>query len=128
MPRPSTATTRSGVPSATRHGRPSISSVPTAGSVTARLNAAKGDWDVAIVDSGSGRVVAGSAYRGTDELASGLRRHGHPNVLTVDDEQELVETIASVAKPGDLVVGLGAGTITDWMNALPNKLAQGGRA
>ena len=61
-----------------------------------------------------------------DELASGLRRHGHPNVLTVDDEQGLVETIASVAKPGDLVVGLGAGTITDWMNALPNKLAQRG--
>ena len=47
-----------------------------------------------------------------DELASGLRRHGHPHVLTVDDEQALVETIASVAKPGDVVVGLGAGTIT----------------
>jgi UDP-N-acetylmuramate--alanine ligase len=56
-----------------------------------------------------------------------LRRHGHPNVLTVDDEQGLVETIASVVKPGDLVVGLGAGTITDWINALPHKLAQGGR-
>ena len=59
-----------------------------------------------------------------DELASGLRRHGHPHVLTVDDEQALVETIASVAKPGDVVVGLGAGTITDWMNALPKKLEQ----
>jgi len=64
-----------------------------------------------------------------DELASGLRRHGHPHVLTVDDEEGLVETIASVAKSGDLVVGLGAGTITDWMNALPRKLEQhGGRA
>jgi UDP-N-acetylmuramate--alanine ligase len=59
-----------------------------------------------------------------DELASGLRRHGHPNVLTIDDEETLVETIASVAKPGDIVVGLGAGTITDWMNALPKKLEQ----
>ena len=59
-----------------------------------------------------------------DELASGLRRHGHPNVLTVDDEAALVETIASVAKPGDVVVGLGAGTITDWINALPKNLAQ----
>jgi UDP-N-acetylmuramate--alanine ligase len=59
-----------------------------------------------------------------DELASGLRRHGHPHVLTVDDDQALVETIASVAKPGDVVVGLGAGTITDWINALPNNLAQ----
>ena len=57
-----------------------------------------------------------------DELASGLRRHGHPHVLTVDDEDHLVETVASVAKKGDLVVGLGAGTITDWMNALPRRL------
>ena len=59
-----------------------------------------------------------------DELASGLRRHGHPHVLTVDDDQALVETIASVAKRGDVVVGLGAGTITDWINALPKNLAQ----
>ena len=59
-----------------------------------------------------------------DELASGLRRHGHPHVLTVDDEEALVETIASVTKPGDIVVGLGAGTITDWMNALPKKLEE----
>jgi UDP-N-acetylmuramate--alanine ligase len=64
-----------------------------------------------------------------DELAAGLRRHGHANVLTVDDEAALIETIASLAKSGDLVVGLGAGTITDWINALPKKLhEQGGRA
>ena len=59
-----------------------------------------------------------------DELASALRRHGHPNVLTVDDEEGLVETIASVAEPDDIVIGLGAGTITDWINALPKKLEQ----
>jgi UDP-N-acetylmuramate--alanine ligase len=63
-----------------------------------------------------------------DELASGLRRHGHANVLTVDDEETLVETVASVAKAGDLVVGLGAGTITDWINALPARLENRGRA
>jgi UDP-N-acetylmuramate--alanine ligase len=57
-----------------------------------------------------------------DELASGLRRHGHPHVLTVDDADALVQTIASVAKRGDVVVGLGAGTITDWINALPRNL------
>jgi UDP-N-acetylmuramate--alanine ligase len=59
-----------------------------------------------------------------DEFASGLLRHGHPNVLTVDDEDALVETIASAAKSGDIIVGLGAGTITDWINALPKRLAQ----
>jgi UDP-N-acetylmuramate--alanine ligase len=63
-----------------------------------------------------------------DELASGLRRHGHPYVLTVDDEEALVETVAAVAKTGDLVVGLGAGTITDWINALPERLESRGRA
>jgi UDP-N-acetylmuramate--alanine ligase len=61
-----------------------------------------------------------------DELAASLRRHGHPHVLTVDDEDGLVEAILSVAKPGDLFVGLGAGTITDWINALPTKLEQRG--
>ena len=65
-----------------------------------------------------------SIFRDRDELASGLRRHGHPNVFTIDDEETLVETIASVAKSGDLVVGLGAGTITDWINALPKTLEQ----
>jgi len=63
-----------------------------------------------------------------DELAASLRRHGHPQVMTVDDEQGLVETIASIAKSGDLVVGLGAGTITDWINALPSRLAGQGRS
>jgi UDP-N-acetylmuramate--alanine ligase len=57
-----------------------------------------------------------------------LRRHGHPYVLTVDGEDTLVETVASVAKKGDLVVGLGAGTITDWMNALPKRLETRSRA
>jgi UDP-N-acetylmuramate--alanine ligase len=61
-----------------------------------------------------------------DELAAGLRRHGHPHVLVVDDEESLTATVASVAKDGDLVVGLGAGTITDWINALPAQLEQHG--
>lgn len=63
-----------------------------------------------------------------DELAAGLRRHGHPHVLLVDDEESLAATIASVVEKGDLVVGLGAGTITDWINALPGRLAAEGDA
>jgi len=63
-----------------------------------------------------------------DELASGLRRHGHPHVLTVDDEESLTATVATIAKEGDLVVGLGAGTITDWINALPSRLESHGGA
>ncbi len=64
-----------------------------------------------------------------DEFVLSLRRHGHPNVMTVDDEESLAEAVAATAKSGDLVVGLGAGTITDWINALPNRLkANEGRA
>jgi UDP-N-acetylmuramate--alanine ligase len=44
----------------------------------------------------------------------------------VDGAEALVGTVASVAKDGDLVVGLGAGTITDWINALPAELAKHG--
>ena len=58
-----------------------------------------------------------------DELVSGLRRHGHPNVLTIEGEEDLAATVASLARSGDLVVGLGAGTITDWINALPARLS-----
>jgi UDP-N-acetylmuramate--alanine ligase len=57
-----------------------------------------------------------------DELVLGLRRHGHPNVLTIEGEEDLAATVASLAREGDLVVGLGAGTITDWINALPARL------
>ncbi len=57
-----------------------------------------------------------------DEFVLSLRRHGHANVMTVDDEESLAEAVAAIAKSDDLVVGLGAGTITDWINALPNRL------
>jgi hypothetical protein len=50
--------------------------MPVAGWVTARLTAASGDWDLAIIDSADGRVVAGSASRGAGEVASGLAIQG----------------------------------------------------
>ena len=84
------------------------------------------DADIAIVTPiySAGEVPITGIDR--DELASGLRRHGHPQVLTIDDEESLVDTLASVAQPGDLIVGLGAGTITDWINALPMRLSKKG--
>jgi hypothetical protein len=50
--------------------------MPDAGHVTARLGAASGDWDLAIINAADGRVVAGSAYSGSDEVASGLAIKG----------------------------------------------------
>ena len=55
--------------------------MPTAGWVTAELTAAGGDWDVAVIDTADNRVVAGSASRGADEVASGLAIKGSELVV-----------------------------------------------
>jgi Zinc carboxypeptidase len=55
--------------------------MPTAGAVTARLTAASGDWDVAVFEAGNGQVVAGSAYRGAREIASGFAVAGERLVV-----------------------------------------------
>jgi UDP-N-acetylmuramate--alanine ligase len=65
-----------------------------------------------------------------DALAEGLRAHGHRKVLSLPDAAALPKLVLEVAKPGDLVVCLGAGNITNWAYALPEqlqKLAEGVR-
>jgi hypothetical protein len=46
------------------------------GSVTARLDGGAGDWDVAVFDAVSGRLVAGSSYGGSVEVAEGFVTRG----------------------------------------------------
>ncbi|GER06803.1 UDP-N-acetylmuramate--L-alanine ligase [Iodidimonas muriae] len=58
-----------------------------------------------------------------DDLARGLKAHGHRSVTLIDDEAALAQAVASVAEPGDLVVCLGAGSITRWAHNLPQSLA-----
>lgn len=57
-----------------------------------------------------------------DDLVKGLVAHGHRQALAVPGEKELIALVKSEAKPGDLVVCLGAGTISAWANALPEHL------
>jgi UDP-N-acetylmuramate--alanine ligase len=57
-----------------------------------------------------------------DSLAEGLRAHGHRQVLTLDKPDDLAGLVRRHAKSGDLVVCLGAGSITQWANALPGQL------
>ncbi|MGD9867696.1 MAG: UDP-N-acetylmuramate--L-alanine ligase [Hyphomicrobiales bacterium] len=61
-------------------------------------------------------------------LAEGLRRQNHADIFTNDGANALAPLIADIAGPGDFVVGLGAGTITEWMQALPAQLGNGGKA
>ncbi|MBX3496759.1 MAG: UDP-N-acetylmuramate--L-alanine ligase [Parvibaculum sp.] len=58
-----------------------------------------------------------------DALVEGLRARGHRNVTALESPEALPALIAGIAKPGDLVVCLGAGSITTWANALPEALA-----
>ena len=57
-----------------------------------------------------------------DALASGLIARGHRSAGIIDGEADLAGTIAGVAQEGDIVVCLGAGTISQWANALPDAL------
>jgi UDP-N-acetylmuramate--alanine ligase len=57
-----------------------------------------------------------------DALVAGLTRWGHRHVLALDEAMALPAIIARDAKPGDVVVLLGAGDITAWAYALPAQL------
>ncbi len=58
-----------------------------------------------------------------DALVAGLRDHGHRSVVALDDPDDLAAIVHEAAGPGDLVVCLGAGTVTNWAQALPEALA-----
>ncbi len=58
-----------------------------------------------------------------DALVKGLKEHGHPSVLALGRPEDLASLIRPLAKPGDYVVFLGAGNITQWAYALPAELA-----
>ncbi|MBG1231954.1 UDP-N-acetylmuramate--L-alanine ligase [Aestuariivirga litoralis] len=58
-----------------------------------------------------------------DSLAEGLRSHGHRAVNKIDNPDQLAPLVRGMVKPGDIVVCLGAGTITQWAYALPGQLA-----
>jgi UDP-N-acetylmuramate--alanine ligase len=59
-----------------------------------------------------------------DDLVRGLTRHGHRHAVAVTGEDDLEALVRAEAKPGDIVVCLGAGTISAWANALPGRLAK----
>ncbi|MCC9620245.1 UDP-N-acetylmuramate--L-alanine ligase [Thalassospira sp. MA62] len=57
-----------------------------------------------------------------DALVEGLRNRGHRHVSALEGPDKLAEVIKDAAAPGDLVVCLGAGSISAWANALPAQL------
>jgi UDP-N-acetylmuramate--alanine ligase len=53
-----------------------------------------------------------------DDLVAGLIRTGHRHARAVHDEADLARLVREQARPGDIVVCLGAGTISAWANGL----------
>ncbi|WP_438960908.1 UDP-N-acetylmuramate--L-alanine ligase [Nereida sp.] len=57
-----------------------------------------------------------------DDLVAGLIRHGHRHARAVVGEDDLLRLVREQAVAGDMVVCLGAGTISAWANGLPAKM------
>ncbi len=57
-----------------------------------------------------------------DDLIAGLVRHGHKNAHAVRNDDDLLSLVRQHARAGDIVVCLGAGTISAWANALPARM------
>ncbi|MEO0989381.1 MAG: UDP-N-acetylmuramate--L-alanine ligase, partial [Pseudomonadota bacterium] len=53
-----------------------------------------------------------------DDLVAGLARHGHRDARAVESEQDFQAFVVENARPGDMVICLGAGTISAWANGL----------
>ncbi len=57
-----------------------------------------------------------------DTLVGGLIAHGHRRALPLAGEEALADFVRAECQPGDLLVCLGAGSISAWANALPERL------
>src|SRR5262245_23021684 len=74
---------------------------------------------VADVYSGGEQPIEGADR---DHLVAGMRARGHRNVVALESSEKLASLIKGMAKPGDYVICLGAGNITQWAYALPAEL------
>ncbi|MDO6725634.1 UDP-N-acetylmuramate--L-alanine ligase [Cognatishimia sp. 1_MG-2023] len=59
-----------------------------------------------------------------DDLVAGLIAHGHRHARAIVSEDDLERLVREQARPGDIVVCLGAGTISSWANGLPERLSR----
>jgi len=81
------------------------------------------DADAVVVANVYAAGEAPIAGADRDALVQGLCARGHRQVIALDGPGALAGIVGALAKPGDYVVCLGAGSITQWANALPGELA-----
>ena len=58
-----------------------------------------------------------------EALVAAVKAHGHRQVMSLSRPDDIAPLVRSLAQPGDYVVFLGAGNITQWAYALPGQLA-----
>jgi UDP-N-acetylmuramate--alanine ligase len=63
-----------------------------------------------------------------EALVAAIKTHGHRHAMTLPSPDKLAALVRKLAGPGDYVVFLGAGNITQWAYALPGELAAGDKA
>jgi UDP-N-acetylmuramate--alanine ligase len=80
------------------------------------------DADVVIVAPVYSAGEAPIAGIDRDALVEGLRLRGHRDARPLPGPEQLAEMVKEIARPGDYVVCLGAGSITQWAYALPGQL------
>ncbi|HEX3860712.1 MAG TPA: UDP-N-acetylmuramate--L-alanine ligase [Stellaceae bacterium] len=82
------------------------------------------DADIVLVADvyAAGEAPIGGATR--EALVAGLSAHGHRHASALGEPRDLAPLLHDMARPGDIVVCLGAGSITNWANALPDDLAR----
>ncbi|MCK5041029.1 MAG: UDP-N-acetylmuramate--L-alanine ligase [Sphingomonadales bacterium] len=76
---------------------------------------------VAPVFSAGEEPIAGIDHK---SLAEGLRKHGLKAVYTIESEGELAPLLNGLVERDDVVVCLGAGSISTWANALPDEMSE----
>ena len=55
-------------------------------------------------------------------LVTGLKSHGHRSVQALEKQEDLAHMLADIAQPGDYIILMGAGSITNWAHDLPDQL------
>lgn len=62
----------------------------------------------------------------SEALISRIRAGGHRDARYIEGPAAIAPAVRDLAKPGDFIVFLGAGNITQWAYALPGELSGGG--
>ncbi len=78
------------------------------------FNDADGVWIAPVYTAGETPIEGVDA----EALATGLKRVGHRLIFTTDSAEMLASQMAAEARPGDMIVCLGAGDITKWAAGL----------